>query len=178
MDFPKADLIIHPVRLRILQTLAGEPLTTREIAVHLPEVPESSLYRHLKLLLDGELIVVANAQLVNGIQEKWYRLAQPPRLGPDDVSGMTTDDHLRYFTNYILATLRDFVHYLQQAADANGHVDMLADRTGYTETYLFASQAELDAFQGKLQEAFLLLAENGPAPGRHKHKFVFITHPL
>ncbi len=178
MNFPKADLIIHPVRFRILQTLAGEALTTQEIAARLTDIPASSLYRHLKMLLDGDIITVAETQLVHGIQEKRYQLVATPHLNQEDVANMTVEDHLRYFTNYILATLRDFAEYLQQAADPEGHVNMLADRTGYTESILFANADELNAFQLKLQEAFMLLAENGPGPGRRKHKFSLITHPM
>lgn len=178
MNFPKADLIIHPVRLRILQTLAGESLTTQEIAARLTDVPASSLYRHLKMLLEGDMITIAETQLVHGIEEKRYQLVQTPHLGPEDVAEMTVDDHLRYFTNYILATLRDFAQYLQQSADPAGYVDLLADRTGYTESIFWADADELNAFQMKLQEAFMLLAENGPTPERRRHKFALITHPM
>ena len=37
-DMSKADLIIHPVRLRILRVLDGEALTTQEIAEQLGDV--------------------------------------------------------------------------------------------------------------------------------------------
>ncbi len=178
MSFPKADLIIHPVRFRILQTLAGEALTTQEIAARMTDIPKSSLYRHLKTLLEGEIITIAETQLIHGIQEKRYQLVDTPHLSQEDIADMTVDDHLRYFTNYILATMRDFAQYLQQAADAEGHVNMLADRTGYTESAFFATADELNAFQLKLQEAFMLLAENGPSPDRRKHKFALITHPM
>ncbi|MCP4428431.1 MAG: helix-turn-helix domain-containing protein, partial [Chloroflexi bacterium] len=85
MGLRKADLIIHPIRFRILQTLAAETLTTQEIAERLPGTPKSSIYRHLKTLLAGEAITVAETRSVKGIQEKVYRLAQRPYLGPDDL---------------------------------------------------------------------------------------------
>ena len=42
----KADLIIHPIRLRILQLLSREPLTIRKLVQLMPDVAKSSLYRH------------------------------------------------------------------------------------------------------------------------------------
>ena len=66
----KADLIIHPVRLRIMQALTNQTLTTQEITDELGDVPKSSVYRHLKMLLDGGLIAVAETNLVKGIGEK------------------------------------------------------------------------------------------------------------
>ena len=70
MDLDKVELIIHPVRLRIMQAMGAEKLTTQEIAERLPDVPKSSLYRHLKLLLEGEMIGLAETRLVHGIQER------------------------------------------------------------------------------------------------------------
>ncbi|MEZ4642153.1 MAG: helix-turn-helix domain-containing protein [Chloroflexota bacterium] len=178
MPLSKAEMIIHPVRFRILQTLMGTSLTTQQIADLLPDVPKSSIYRHLKVLLDSEMIAIVDTQLVNGIQEKWYGLQQRPYLGPDDVSDMTAADHLRFFTIYMLATLRGFADYLETAVDANGQVDLLADRVGYTEIALFVDPDELNEFQQSLNELLAKFASNEPRNGRHKHKFALITHPV
>ncbi len=178
MALTTVELILHPVRLRILQTLMGETLTTQDIADQIPDVPKSSIYRHLKLLLDGEMIAVADTQLVHGIQEKRYGLQQRPYLGPDDMSGITADEHLRYFTIYILTILRGFAGYLETAVTPAGVVDLLADRVGYTETVFFVDADELDALQQGLNDLLRSLAHNPPGNGRHKHKLAFIIHPL
>ncbi|MCA9973789.1 MAG: helix-turn-helix domain-containing protein [Anaerolineales bacterium] len=177
MSFPKADLIMHPVRFRLLQTLADAELTTQELAQRLPDVPTSSIYRHLKLLLDGEMIAIADAQLVHGIQEKRYRLAQRPYLHATDVAGMSAADHVRLFTTYVLSLLRDFGAYAHQAEQAHGQVDMVRDHVGYTEALIHATPAELDALVQQLNAAILPLAQNPPGNGRRQHKFAIITHP-
>lgn len=178
MSLTKAEMVIHPVRFRILQALMGETLTTQQIADHLPDVPKSSIYRHLKMLLGGEMIAIVDTQLVNGIQEKRYGLWQRPYLDADDVSDITAADHLRYFTIYILATLRGFADYLESAADENGQVDLLADRVGYTEAALYVNPDELNALQQGLSDLLSQFANNQPGNGRHKHKFALITHPV
>lgn len=178
MPMTKAELIIHAVRLRILQALTDAALTTQEIADHLPDVPKSSLYRHLKMLVDGEMITVVDTQLVNGIQEKRYGLQSPAYLNADDMKGMTAEDHLRYFTIYILTVLRGFSDYLNAAPDEKGEIDMLTDRVGYTEIALFTNADELNAFQEGLSKLLQQFAQNQPGDGRHKHKFAFITHPV
>ena len=94
MNLTKADLILHPVRLRILQTLAGDELTTQEIADRLGDIPKSSIYRHVKLLLAEGMVAVAAARLVNGIQEKTYRLAQRPFVNAEEIAGATAEQHL------------------------------------------------------------------------------------
>ncbi len=178
MTLKKVDLVIHPVRLRILQTLTQsahtQGATTQQIAGALPDTPKSSIYRHLKLLLDGEMIEVAETRLVHGIQEKIYRLLQLPRLGAEDMAGLTAEDHLRYFTTYTATLLQGFADYLQ----ASPGLDLAADRTGYTEVTFYANQAELDQFGAALNQALLPFLQNPPGDDRHKHKIAVITHPI
>jgi DNA-binding transcriptional ArsR family regulator len=54
----RIDLILHPVRFRILEKLVGERLTTAKIAGQLSDVPKSSIYRPIRLLLEEGMIAV------------------------------------------------------------------------------------------------------------------------
>ncbi|MCB9421676.1 MAG: helix-turn-helix domain-containing protein [Ardenticatenaceae bacterium] len=175
MSLSKADLIMHPVRFRILQTIAADSLTTQEIDDRLPDVPKSSIYRHLRLLLDGEMIEVAETRLVNGIQEKVYRLVQRPYLSAEDVAGMSADDHLRTFTTYIMTLLQGFGDYLEQAGEMP---DFLADRVGYTEVSFWANDAEMDQFQAALNQAILPFLQHNAGNGRRRRKVALVSHPI
>lgn len=177
MNLTKADLILHPVRLRILQTLAGDELTTQEIADRLGDIPKSSIYRHVKLLLAEGMLAVAAARLVNGIQEKTYHLAQRPYLNPDDVADLTPEQHGHYFATYVLSLLQGFQQYLAQKEATGRAVDMLADRVGYSDAAFYATTAELDHLGRAINEALIPLLQNEPGPGRHRHKIAIITHP-
>jgi len=170
----KADLVIHPIRLQILQILTNGLLTTQEISDALPSIPKSSIYRHLKLLLTGGMVEVAETRSVRGIQEKVYRLLQSSHLGPEDVVGLTKEDHLSYFTTYTTMLLQGFADYLRSISE----IDLLADRTGYTAAIIYASSAELDEFGSALNQAMSRLIQNGPGAGRHRHKIAIITHPV
>jgi hypothetical protein len=122
------------------------------------------------------MIVVAETRLVNGIQEKVYRLAQRPYLSAEDVAGMTADDHLRTFTNYVMTLLQGFADYL---AAAGATPDLLADRVGYTEAIFWATDAELDQFQTALNQALLpLLPNDGGGNGRRRRKIAVVSHPV
>lgn len=167
---------MHPVRFRILQTLAAETLTTQEIDDRLPDVPQSSIYRHLKLLLKGEIISVAEKRLVHGIQERTYRLAQRPYLSAEDMAGMSANEHLRTFTTYIMTLLQGFTDYLELAGETP---DLLADRVGYTEALFWADAAEMDQFQAALNEAILpFLQQERGDNGRRRRKIALVSHPF
>jgi len=174
----KAELIIHPVRFRIMRTLAEEPLTTAQIAERMPDTPKSSIYRHLKLLLAGEAIALADTRLINGIQEKTYQLAKRPYLSAIDLQHATADDHLQYFTDYTISLLSGFAHYLQTAVSPTNSIDFVADSVGYTEATFYANDAEMLAMQTALNKALLpLLANDGEENGRRKRKIAIILHP-
>ena len=170
----KIELVIHPVRFQILRAIGTDIVTTQEIADRLPDTPKSSIYRHLKLLLEHNLIVVDETRLVNGIQEKTYRLDQPARLSPEDMQDLSVDDHIRFFTTYALTLVQDYAEYVTN----NAPIDMLVDRTGYTEVTFYASTAELDTFQQELNTAVMKLLNNKPGNGRAYRKLAVVSQPL
>ena len=171
----RIDLILHPVRFRILETLVGETLTTQEIADRLPDTPKSSIYRHLRLLLNGGMVAVAGERPVRGVVEKTYRLDRPFHLSPDDVANLTAEEHARYFRVFAMTLIQGFAAYAR-SADSEAF-DMLADRAGYTETFVFATTEEFDRFGAALNEALRPLLQNPPGEGRRKRKLAVITHP-
>ena len=64
MHESKAELVLHPVRLRIIQSLiGGRERTPQQIAEELPDVAQATLYRHLGRLAKAGLVkVVAERQ--------------------------------------------------------------------------------------------------------------------
>lgn len=174
----KVELILHPVRFRILQTIDGDTLTTQQISDQLADIPKSSIYRQLKILLDGDMLTVANTKVVNGIQEKAYQLAQKPYLNAGDMANLSAEEHIHFFTIYIMSVLREFADYTQRSEVEKGSIDMLSDRVGYTEVTVNATHAEVDVMQSEINAAVLKLIKNEPGNGRFPHKLAIITHPV
>ncbi len=172
----RVDLILHPVRFRILESIGGESLTTQDISDRLPDVPKSTIYRQVKLLLDGGMVAVDQTRPVRGVLEKTYRLAQPLRLSVEDMADVTTQQHIQYFQAYVMTLVQGFSNYVNSVAAGN-KVDMMAHRSGYSEAFVFATTAELDEVFAAFNNALMALASNPPGSGRHKHKFAIITHP-
>ena len=169
----KVSLVIHPVRLRILQTLIEGSKTTHEISLLLPDVPTSSLYRHLKILLEGKMIAVLETRLVRGIQEKVYQIAQSPHLVTEDLIGIKADEHLQMFITYVITLLQGYANYLERTPLP----DPEDDRVGYSEVTVWVTNEQLDEFGRKLNEALIPLLSQEPGAGRHRHKLAVITHP-
>ena len=141
----------------------------------MPDVPKSSIYRHLKLLLEGGLIAVMETRPINGIEEKVYALIAAPRVSdPADMAGLSHEEHLHYFTAFVTELLQSYMLYLEQTPQ----VDMGADRVGYTTVQFYATPEEVDAFSLALNTALLPLLRHGPGDGRALRKLAVVTHPL
>lgn len=168
----KIELIIHPVRIRILRTLLFGPQTTQEIAEQLRDVPKSSIYRHLKLLLDGELVGIAETRLVQGIQEKVYELVQMPQLSREEMANITAEEHLRFFTTFMTILLQGFADYLAATPDFQN------DIVGYTEVELWATPEQFTTATQKINAAVIPLLRQEKKDGRNQYKLATIVYPI
>lgn len=102
MGSHKAQLITHPVRSRILTALMGRRLTAQQVAEYLPDVPLSSVYRHVRRLAEGGILEPVEEVRVNGTATKVYAVAPgAARIGPEDVLAATPAEHLSYFTTFL-----------------------------------------------------------------------------
>ncbi len=172
MAMNKAELIMHPIRIRIIRALLLEPKTTQELAEQLPDVPKSSLYRHLKLLSEGELIGIAETNIVQGIQEKVYELVQMPRLSRAEMVEITADEHLRYFTTFMAILLQGFADYLETDPDFR------SDMVGYNEVEVWASEEQFNDFTRKLNAAVMPLLRQEMGEGRRQYKVATVVFPV
>jgi hypothetical protein len=94
-----ADLILHPVRPRVLQAFLGRgQLTTADLRDQLPDVPTATLYRQFATLVRAGILKVVQERGVRGAVERTYALDLPrARVDPDEVARMTREDHRGLF---------------------------------------------------------------------------------
>lgn len=71
-DERQARAFLHPVRMRMLQFLAREPLTSSKVAATLGVHP-ANLTHHFRKLLDAGLIRLVEERDVGRVIEKYYR---------------------------------------------------------------------------------------------------------
>src|ERR1035438_10436939 len=91
------ELLLHPVRLRIVHALSGGRLrSASELCDHLPGVPRTSIYRQLGLLVDGGMLEIGGERRVRGAVERFYRLrADRPAIAPGAGERGTLGDNRR-----------------------------------------------------------------------------------
>ena len=76
-----AEVVLHPVRLRIVQKLGGRELTTGALRKELPDITQATLYRHVSALIDAEIVTVVDERRVRGTIERTLALGDIPSAG-------------------------------------------------------------------------------------------------
>ncbi|WP_407342145.1 helix-turn-helix domain-containing protein [Pengzhenrongella phosphoraccumulans] len=135
-----ADLVLHPVRLRIIQQfLGGRELTTAEVAAGVGEVSTATVYRQMGVLADAGILVVVGVQQVRGAVERTYRLAvERAHLTAQDAAGMTASEHRAGFLAFVGSVVRTFDEYLER-----DDPDLGRDGVGYRQVPFYATDHEV-----------------------------------
>jgi DNA-binding transcriptional ArsR family regulator len=170
----RSDLILHPLRLRILVALSGRELTSQQLAEQMSDVPQATLYRHLNRLAGAGLLKVVAERRVRGTVEKVYTLDEAQStLTPEEMASASPDDHLRYFTTFAASLIGDYQRYLAHTP----LVDPVADAVGYHKLNLELSDQEAEALGQALGNALLPFMDLPPAANRRRRLFSIILMP-
>ena len=157
-----ADLVLHPVRLRIIRAFLGDrALTTAQLRDELPDVPPASLYRHIARLVDGGVLSVVAERRVRGALERTYVLrVAAASINLQELEQWTQEDHRQAF---MAGLLGDFDRYLSR-----GDIDLLRDGVTYRMAGLWLDDAELTELGREMARVLQPRLANPPRPGRRR----------
>jgi Helix-turn-helix domain len=171
-----AELLLHPVRLRIVKAFLGDrALTTTQLAAELDDVPPGSLYRHVALLTKAGVLQVVAERRVRGAVERTYTLRLfAARIGPGEARAMSAEEHGQAFMAYVAGMIADADRYL-----GSGELDPARDGADYRVGALWLTDAEFAEFIRDLAEVFQPRLANPPGRGRKRRMVytVFLPAP-
>ncbi|MEU5212859.1 helix-turn-helix domain-containing protein [Streptomyces sp. NPDC020742] len=168
------DLLLHPVRLRIVHALSGDrTLTTSQLCALLPDVSKATVYRHVSLLADGGLLEIEGEQRVRGAVERRYRLRRERAvIDSDAAASVPVEDHRQVFAVAMATLLAEFNAYLDRPGAAPA-----ADLVGYRQHAMWLSRDELTALIGEMRDALVRRITNEPSPERTRYLISPILFP-
>lgn len=168
----KADLVIHPVRMRILGALAARSMTTKQLASALPDVPQATLYRQVRALLEGQALEVVEQRTVNGITESTYAAVKgAAHFDREEFAQILPEDHLRFIGVFLGIQMVDAQSYFSQPS---------YDTTQQGMTYFRASLLLTDEEARALRVDLLDLMKRytlGPGEGRRPRNVAVSSIP-
>ncbi|TGB01203.1 helix-turn-helix domain-containing protein [Halobacillus salinus] len=159
----KADMILHPVRMKIIQCLARGPATVQDLKDWVTDVPQATLYRHLQALTENNIINVIEERQVRGAVEKTYSLEKNgAHFSADEAKEMTKDDHMELFMMFFANLMRDMENYI------DGETRMGEDFFGYNQLDLYVSEEEAHQLGKEINQVLMPYVGNKPTEGRQK----------
>jgi len=173
MSDTRASLVLHPVRLRVLQAALGREVTTAQLAAALADIPTATLYRHVAALVDGGVLEVASERAVRGATERTLRVALPAaHLGAEEVAELSTTEHLDGVTAFLGGILQSATDYLTSPSAAPAR-----DGFGFRQAALWADERELQVFLSQLRDLLAQAAAQQPGPGRRRRVLTTLLVP-
>jgi DNA-binding transcriptional ArsR family regulator len=169
------ELLLHPVRLRIVHAMSGGVTrTTSDLLARLADVSKATVYRHVSILAEAGVLEVVSEQRVHGAVERGYRLCRPrSMIDPDAAASMTLEEHRDGFAAAMAALIAEFNTYLDQ-----DHTDPTGDKVGYRQIPLWLSTDELAELISQVGTILVSKMDNQPVPGRRLHLLSPILFPI
>ncbi|MEU8221024.1 helix-turn-helix domain-containing protein [Kribbella sp. NPDC048915] len=160
---PVLDVLLHPVRWRIVQRVLGREVTTTDLKRDLPDVPTTTLYRHVAALIDAGYLTVVRERKIRGTTERTLSLDQTKvgRIDEREARAMTPEQHRQAFLMMLTRLAADFDRMVA-SEDLSARLDQL----GYSQLALYVERDDL----ATIQDGFAQLVEPylAEAPGKDR----------
>lgn len=169
-----ADLLVHPVRMRIVHAMSGgQPLTTAQLCARLPDVSKATVYRHVALLTEGGVLEIDGEQRVRGAVERSYRLRRERAvIDAERAASVDKDEHRRIFALAMAILAAEYNAYLSV-----DEADPVRDEVGYRQHALWLTPDERSALIEELRAAIVPRLGHEPGGGRIRHLLSPVMFP-
>lgn len=175
MTISKVELLLHPVRMQIVTNMAMQRMTARDLSKIL-DIPQTTLYRHINILVEGEVLKIVEENQIRGTVERVYQVATAPSLNADDLRGMRKDEYEQLFLLFISTLVSDVQHYLATKTD-EGDIQVLDDGVELNKVKLFLSDEEYTKMNTAISKLMIKAIENGPSAERTSRMFSYMFIP-
>ncbi|PRO64294.1 helix-turn-helix domain-containing protein [Alkalicoccus urumqiensis] len=124
MKLKREEIILHPLRMQIIQALLHRPMTPAELLAQ-TEASQATLYRHLQLLEDHSIIYPLEKRPARGAVEKTYAI-EPSKasFSAADTAAWSKDDHLHaltLFTGQLILQASDYLDSENLSPEKDGY---------------------------------------------------------
>lgn len=161
------EVLLHPIRVRILQaTAVKDRVTAGEICQSIPDVPRTTLYRHINVLIDADILTIVEERKIRGSLERSLS------LNKDEINRHNTDDVPRQAFRFLLTTYAKFEKYFNNESYIPGNAVCF-----FNNTAMMLDDSEFERFLSELQ-ALLVRYHLEPGPGRKTRDISIISAPV
>lgn len=162
------DIMLNSTRMRIIQAVATkESMSATEICDKITDVPRTTLYRHINILLDANVLRVVDEKKIRGSVERTLA------LNMDEIAKHNTIENVpQQAFGFLMNTYSKFEKYF------NKENFVPADnKIFFNNTVMMMDDQEFDKFLSELH-ALLLKYHFDAAQGRKPRDISIISAPV
>lgn len=158
---------MNSTRQRIIQVIMiKKEATAAKIGEELPDIPRASLYRHIKILLDAEILVVVKEEYKRGSMEKTYAMAEK------EPYENTNEEYNSLIQSALMGLQGEFYRYF------NGeNPDPKRDLLTVASASLVLSDEEMMEFITAYGQLIQKYMQKKPQENRKVRKVTFVVSP-
>jgi len=162
------EIMLNPVRMRIIQELSTrQNITATELCEKISDVPRTTMYRHIKILIDNKILSVVSEKKIRGSLERTIALNIP-----EITKHNTVENASQNAFGFLMCNYAKFHNYF-----SGENADPGRDRIFLNNTVLMMSDTEFDQFLTEQRE--LLLKYNfAVESGRKARDISIISSPV
>lgn len=169
------DCMTHPVKNRILLAVRNKgECTAKELLSALPDIPQATLYRSLRSMIESGILLVVAENKVRALTEKVYAVDE--RVFAAGNAALAQNDgaaYFRLFSAFVMELLEVFRSYGEKPG-----INILQDGSGFSATPLYATAQELAEIGQKIKEIVVpYQLPNPETEGQVLHNFATIITP-
>lgn len=177
MSMPMADLLLHPIRLRIVTAMTSGNQTPKELAQTLQDIPQTTLYRQINILIDGGFLQVVDEIPQRGTVERVLGLNVSPSLNQKDLAGLSKEEYQQTFMIIMTSLLQEAINSLSNLP-ADEEIDLLGAGYQFNQIQLNLSDEEYQRLNHEISALMLSAAQNKPADTRRRRIFSYLFVPV
>ena len=161
------EIFLHPIRTRIIQLVANHTsMTVSAIADAMNDKPRSTIYRHVKILSENNVLVVVKEEKIRGTYEREYAFNS-------EVLNMQCNEAPKAAYAFLLKVLFDFNEYFK-TPDANP----IEDQIFLSQNTLLLSDEEFEQFKLDIYEVVKTYLNFAPHHERKVRNISIISSPV
>lgn len=161
-------IMLNTVRMRIIQELSKvQNITATELCEKIKDVPRTTMYRHINILIDNNILSIVSEKKVRGSLERTLA------LNIEEISNQNTIENAdQNAFGFLMATYSKFHNYFNSE-----NSNLSKDKIFLNNTVLMMNDAEFDNFVLELSE--LILKYNlDSSEGREPRDISIISSPV
>ena len=168
------ECITNPVKCKLLlEIYSQERATAKHLSDVLSDIPQATLYRNLKKMLNDGIIKVVEKKQVRGTVESTYALALNLNSEFEAILAENSGPlYMQLFMQYFLGFAKQFREYCKSP-----NIDIKKDMSGFSLSHLYLSDEELIELMKNISNIIKTVEKNEPKTERKLRTLGIIVTP-